>query len=46
MTYTRGSNDDYDRWANLTEDDTWSWDNLNDYYLRVRYHVVSYRIGS
>ncbi|KAF7798262.1 hypothetical protein EIP86_009479 [Pleurotus ostreatoroseus] len=34
MTYTRGSNDDYDRWAELTEDPAWSWANLEQYYLK------------
>lgn len=46
MTYTRGSNADYDRWANLTEDDTWSWDNLNDYYMKVYHNALLYCIRS
>ncbi len=33
MVYTRGSADDYDRIASLTEDDGWSWDRLQ-YYIR------------
>lgn len=36
MTYTRGSNDEYDRWATLTGDSGWSWKNLAPYYLKVR----------
>ncbi|KAJ3839267.1 alcohol oxidase [Lentinula raphanica] len=31
MVYTRGSSEDYDRWANLTDDEGWSWDNLQKY---------------
>ncbi|KIJ36597.1 GMC oxidoreductase [Sphaerobolus stellatus SS14] len=34
MTYTRGSDDDYNRWAKLIEDPTWSWKNLEPYYLK------------
>lgn len=28
MAYTRGSKDDFDRWANVTGDDGWSWNSL------------------
>ncbi|KAJ7680733.1 aryl-alcohol oxidase [Mycena polygramma] len=31
MVYTRGSKDDFDRWAAVTGDDGWSWDNLIPY---------------
>ncbi|KAF7357745.1 Aryl-alcohol oxidase [Mycena venus] len=31
MVYTRGSKEDYDRWAKVTKDNTWSWDNLVPY---------------
>ncbi|KAF7376524.1 Aryl-alcohol oxidase [Mycena sanguinolenta] len=31
MIYTRGSKEDYDRWANITGDDGWSWDQLIPY---------------
>ncbi|KAL4255838.1 GMC oxidoreductase family protein [Pleurotus pulmonarius] len=31
MVYTRGSADDYDMIASLTEDDGWSWDRLQSY---------------
>ncbi|KIJ36602.1 GMC oxidoreductase, partial [Sphaerobolus stellatus SS14] len=34
MTYTRGSDDDYNRWASLTGDSVWSWKNLQPYYLK------------
>ncbi|KAF8209500.1 hypothetical protein K438DRAFT_1753838 [Mycena galopus ATCC 62051] len=31
MVYTRGPSNDFDRWAEVTGDDTWSWDNLQSY---------------
>ncbi|KAK7473197.1 hypothetical protein VKT23_001295 [Stygiomarasmius scandens] len=31
MVYTRGSSDDYDRWARITGDDGWSWNELQTY---------------
>ncbi|KAJ6559888.1 hypothetical protein B0H19DRAFT_1069608 [Mycena capillaripes] len=31
MVYTRGSKEDFDRWANITGDDGWSWNNLLPY---------------
>ncbi|KAF7376522.1 Aryl-alcohol oxidase [Mycena sanguinolenta] len=31
MVYTRGSKEDYDRWANVTGDDGWSWNQLIPY---------------
>ncbi|KAJ6589701.1 aryl-alcohol-oxidase from pleurotus Eryingii [Mycena capillaripes] len=31
MAYTRGSKEDYDRWASVTGDDGWSWDKLVPY---------------
>ncbi|KAF8585897.1 GMC oxidoreductase [Ramaria rubella] len=31
MYYTRGSSDDYDRFASITGDPGWSWDNLQPY---------------
>ncbi|KAJ7130850.1 alcohol oxidase [Mycena crocata] len=31
MVYTRGSKDDFDRFARITEDEGWSWDNLVPY---------------
>lgn len=36
MTYTRGSNAEYDRWARITGDSSWSWEKLSPYYLKVR----------
>nr|ALS87662.1 extracellular aryl-alcohol oxidase-1 [synthetic construct] len=34
MTYTRGSDDEYNRWAELTGDDSWAWRNLEPFYLK------------
>lgn len=39
MAYTRGSRDDYDRWANITGDDGWKWDNLYPYMIKVHHSV-------
>ena len=36
MTHTRGSKDDYDRWAQVTDDQGWSWDSLFPYMLKVK----------
>ena len=35
MVYTRGSNDDYDRWARLTSDEGWEWENVSQFYFKV-----------
>jgi len=34
MVYTRGSADDYDRYARVTGDEGWSWDNLIPYIFK------------
>ncbi|KAJ7348137.1 aryl-alcohol-oxidase from pleurotus Eryingii, partial [Mycena albidolilacea] len=34
MVYTRGAADDFDRYANLTGDDGWSWDRIFPYFLK------------
>lgn len=36
MAYTRGSKDDFDRWADVTGDDQWSWNSLYPYMRKVR----------
>ncbi|KAJ7045892.1 aryl-alcohol oxidase-like protein [Mycena alexandri] len=39
MAYTRGSKDDYDRFARVSGDDGWSWQNLVQYMRRnERFH--------
>ena len=34
-TYCRGTRDDFDRWANVTGDDIWAYDNLYPFILKV-----------
>ncbi|KAF8139403.1 aryl-alcohol oxidase [Mycena galopus ATCC 62051] len=34
MIYTRGSSDDFDRFANVTDDSGWSWNAMLPYFLR------------
>jgi hypothetical protein len=35
MVYTRGSKDNFDKWANVTDDVGLSWDNMFSYMLKV-----------
>lgn len=35
LVYTRGTNEEYDRWAEITDDPGWSWDQLAPYYFKV-----------
>jgi choline dehydrogenase len=35
MFYTRGSMDDFNRYAALTGDPGWSWDEIFPYFLKV-----------
>ena len=35
MVYTRGSDDEYNRWANLTGDEGWAWKNVKPFYFKV-----------
>lgn len=35
MVYTRGSLDDFNRWARVTGDSGWSWDEMFPYFLKV-----------
>jgi hypothetical protein len=37
MFYTRGSSDDYDRFAQITGDSGWSWNNLQHYIRKVNW---------
>ncbi|KAJ7609919.1 alcohol oxidase [Roridomyces roridus] len=34
LAYTRGAASDFDRYANLTGDDGWSWNNMLPYFLK------------
>lgn len=36
MFYTRGSADDFDRFAEVSGDEGWSWDNIQPYLALVR----------
>ncbi|KAJ0176921.1 hypothetical protein K1T71_006930 [Dendrolimus kikuchii] len=33
-TYTRGRPDDYDEWANITNDDSWRYENVLQYFIK------------
>ena len=35
MVYTRGAADDFNRYAQLTGDDGWSWNQVLPYFLKV-----------
>lgn len=35
MAYTRGADDEYNRWAKLTGDPGWAWKNMEQFYLKV-----------
>lgn len=35
MAFCRGTEDDYDRWANVTGDDGWSWKKLLPFVFEV-----------
>jgi len=35
MAYTRGSSEDYDRYAHLSGDSGWSWAALQGYFRKV-----------
>ncbi|KAJ7602066.1 aryl-alcohol oxidase-like protein [Mycena rosella] len=38
MVYTRGAKDDFDRYAKLTGDEGWSWDQIFPYFLKMPDH--------
>ena len=38
MIYMRGQSRDYDHWAELTGDDTWSWDNVLPAFMKHEDH--------
>ncbi|KXN87285.1 Choline dehydrogenase, mitochondrial [Leucoagaricus sp. SymC.cos] len=35
MIWIRGSSDDYDRWAEVTDDQGWSWKNMVPYFKKI-----------
>src|SRR5271154_951560 len=40
MVFARGSKDDYDRWARVTDDEGWSWNSLFPYMLKVNLYYL------
>ncbi|GJE97014.1 aryl-alcohol oxidase-like protein [Phanerochaete sordida] len=34
LAYTRGADEEYDQWANMTGDPGWTWENLAQYYYK------------
>ncbi|KAJ7806299.1 aryl-alcohol-oxidase from pleurotus Eryingii [Mycena olivaceomarginata] len=40
LAYTRGTKEDYDRWAKVTGDDGWSWDKLVPYMKKNEHFVL------
>ncbi|KAJ3849178.1 hypothetical protein EV368DRAFT_75854 [Lentinula lateritia] len=36
MAYCRGSKDDYGRWAQVTDDEGWSWNSLQPYIHKIK----------
>ena len=45
MIYTRGSRDDYDRWADTTGDSGWGWEAMMPYMLKLENFSVSLQVG-
>jgi choline dehydrogenase-like flavoprotein len=45
MFYTRGSADDFDRYAEVTGDPGWSWDRLLPYFFKVAILIRSMEDG-
>ena len=43
MFYTRGSADDYDRFARVTGDEGWSWKNVQKYIVMVLLFLQFFR---
>ncbi|KAG7450011.1 aryl-alcohol-oxidase from pleurotus Eryingii [Guyanagaster necrorhizus] len=41
MTYTRGSSEDYDRYANVSGDDGWGWTKMQPYFRKNERFVAS-----
>ncbi|KAK0214705.1 pyranose dehydrogenase [Armillaria nabsnona] len=41
MTYTRGSSEDYDRYARVSGDHGWGWDKMQPYFRKNKHFVAS-----
>lgn len=39
MAYTRGNYHDFDTWAEITDDETWNWDNVLPYFIKSEIYV-------
>lgn len=46
LTWTRGSRDDFDRMANITQDSGWSWDAMLPYILKVNQDYIKSAIDT
>lgn len=42
LIWTRGSEDDYDRWANITGDNGWAFSNMMNYFKQASQYYTSY----
>jgi choline dehydrogenase-like flavoprotein len=42
MVYTRGTKEDYDRYAKISGDPGWGWDKLQRYFRKVSVHCSVY----
>jgi len=45
MFYTRGSSEDLDRFAAVSGEEGWTWDNMRPYFDKVRRTVLSYQLA-
>lgn len=41
MAYLRGSSSDWNRYAEMTEDGGWGWDNVQTYFRKVESETVT-----
>ena len=40
LAYTRGADEEYDKWAEVTGDPGWAWENVSQYYYKVSVSTV------
>jgi choline dehydrogenase-like flavoprotein len=45
MAYSRGSKDDFNRWASVTGDAGWSWNNVFPYFLKALTNITFLRLN-
>ncbi|KAJ3575776.1 hypothetical protein NP233_g878 [Leucocoprinus birnbaumii] len=41
MIWTRGSSDDFDRWAEITGDEGWSWKEMGPYFKKTEHWTIA-----